>query len=144
MCIRDSGAMFVLDLYEVARDMWLTIRSKDVMELPEENADPVSYTHLDVYKRQAERMSAMQKTPEDRNCLACAFPFWAQLTADEQEMLCRYTRPVHYCCLLYTSPCCCGARQPLPARSLTRLPTPVRCTAPSSRCCRRSSPLCWP
>ena len=38
----------------------------------------------------------MQKTPEDRNCLACAFPFWAQLTADEQEMLCRYTRPVHY------------------------------------------------
>ena len=41
----------------------------------------------------------MQKTPEDRNCLACAFPFWAQLTADEQEMLCRYTRP----CLLYTS-----------------------------------------
>ena len=41
-------------------------------------------------------MSAMQKTPEDRNCLACAFPFWAQLTADEQEMLCRYTRPVHY------------------------------------------------
>ena len=36
----------------------------------------------------------MQKTPEDRNCLACAFPFWAQLTADEQEMLCRYTRPV--------------------------------------------------
>ena len=39
----------------------------------------------------------MQKTPEDRNCLACAFPFWAQLTADEQEMLCRYTRPVHYC-----------------------------------------------
>ena len=34
-----NGAMFVLDLYEVARDMWLTIRSKDVMELPEENAD---------------------------------------------------------------------------------------------------------
>ena len=34
-----NGAMFVLDLYEVARDMWLTIRSQDVMELPEENAD---------------------------------------------------------------------------------------------------------
>ncbi len=28
--------MFVLDLYETARDMWLTIRSQDVMELPEE------------------------------------------------------------------------------------------------------------
>ena len=34
-----NGAMFVLDLYETARDMWLTIRSKDVMELPEDNAD---------------------------------------------------------------------------------------------------------
>ena len=34
-----NGAMFVLDQYETARDMWLSIRSKDVMELPEENAD---------------------------------------------------------------------------------------------------------
>ena len=34
-----NGAMFVLDQYETARDMWLTIRSKDVMELPEETAD---------------------------------------------------------------------------------------------------------
>ena len=30
-----NGAMFELDLYETARDMWLTIRSRDVMELPE-------------------------------------------------------------------------------------------------------------
>ncbi len=30
------------------------------------------------------------------DCLACAFPFWEQLTADEQEMLCRSTRPVKY------------------------------------------------
>ncbi len=34
-----NGAMFVLDLYETARDMWLTIRSRDVMELPEQDAD---------------------------------------------------------------------------------------------------------
>ena len=34
-----NGAMFALDLYETARDMWLTIRSQDVMELPEQNAD---------------------------------------------------------------------------------------------------------
>ncbi|MFR9066299.1 MAG: hypothetical protein ACLVJH_04545 [Faecalibacterium prausnitzii] len=34
-----NGAMFALDLYETARDMWLTIRSQDVMELPEEDAD---------------------------------------------------------------------------------------------------------
>ena len=34
-----NGAMFVLDLYETARDMWLTIRSRDVMELPERDAD---------------------------------------------------------------------------------------------------------
>ena len=27
---------------------------------------------------------------------------------------------------------------------LSLLPTPVRCTSPSSRCCRRSLPLCWP
>ena len=32
----------------------------------------------------------------NRNCLACAFPFWNDLTADEQEMLCQYTRPVRY------------------------------------------------
>ena len=34
-----NGAMFALDLYETARDMWMSIRSQDVMELPEENAD---------------------------------------------------------------------------------------------------------
>ncbi len=34
-----NGAMFVLDQYETARDMWLAIRSKDVMELPAEDAD---------------------------------------------------------------------------------------------------------
>ena len=37
-----------------------------------------------------------EKTNEHRGCLACAFPFWEQLTADEQELLCRYTRPVKY------------------------------------------------
>ena len=30
------------------------------------------------------------------DCLACGFPFWEQLTADEQEFLCRTTRPVRY------------------------------------------------
>lgn len=34
-----NGAMFALDFYETARDMWLTIRSRDVMELPEEKAN---------------------------------------------------------------------------------------------------------
>ena len=34
-----NGAMFVLDQYATARDMWLTIRSRDVMELPERDAD---------------------------------------------------------------------------------------------------------
>ena len=32
-----NGALFVLDGYEVARDMWLTIRTKDVVRLPGEN-----------------------------------------------------------------------------------------------------------
>ena len=36
----------------------------------------VSYTHLD--------------------CLACGFPFWEQLTPEEQEFRCRTTRPGKY------------------------------------------------
>ena len=31
-----NGAMFALDLYEVARDMWLSIDDDDVMTLPAE------------------------------------------------------------------------------------------------------------
>ena len=30
------------------------------------------------------------------HCLACAFPFWEQLTPAEQERLCRFARPVQY------------------------------------------------
>ena len=33
-----NGAMFALDLYETARDMWLSLRSQDVLSLPEEGA----------------------------------------------------------------------------------------------------------
>lgn len=33
---------------------------------------------------------------EHRQCLACAFSFWDKLTADQQELLCRATRPVRY------------------------------------------------
>ena len=32
------------------------------------------------------------KCSEHRQCLACAFPFWDKLTAEQQEMLCRTTR----------------------------------------------------
>ena len=38
----------------------------------------------------------MEKQPVDSQCLACAFPFWEQLTPEEQTKLCRFTRPVHY------------------------------------------------
>lgn len=31
-----------------------------------------------------------------RDCLACAFPFWPELTDAEQEQLCHQTRPVSY------------------------------------------------
>ena len=41
-------------------------------------------------------MSDVQNTPINRNCLACAFPFWDQLTPEEQAQLCRFTRPVRY------------------------------------------------
>ena len=37
-----------------------------------------------------------ETTKEHRDCLAKGFPFWNDLTPDEQDMLCRYTRPVHY------------------------------------------------
>ena len=38
-----NGAMYVLGQYETARDMWLTIRSEDVMELPDPAAGPAPW-----------------------------------------------------------------------------------------------------
>ena len=38
----------------------------------------------------------MAEASPHAQCLACAFPFWEQLTPAEQERLCRFTRPVHY------------------------------------------------
>ncbi len=55
-----NGAMFALDLYETARDMWLAIRSKDVMELPEENAD---LSELHAFLREVVRDGGMDVTP---------------------------------------------------------------------------------
>lgn len=55
-----NGAMFVLDLYETARDMWLTIRSKDVMELPQEDAD---LSALHDFLRRAVRAGGMDVSP---------------------------------------------------------------------------------
>lgn len=37
-----------------------------------------------------------KKSPVCPDCLACGFPFWEQLTPEEQEFLCRTTRPVKY------------------------------------------------
>ena len=55
-----NGAMFALDLYETARDMWLTIRSQDVMELPEEHAN---LSELHTFLRDAVRAGGMDVTP---------------------------------------------------------------------------------
>ena len=55
-----NGAMFVLDLYETARDMWLTIRSRDVMELPVENAD---LSALHQFLRRGVKAGGMDVTP---------------------------------------------------------------------------------
>lgn len=55
-----NGAMFALDLYETARDMWLTIRSQDVMELPEEDAD---LSELHRFLRDAVKAGGMDVTP---------------------------------------------------------------------------------
>ena len=55
-----NGAMFVLDLYETARDMWLTIRSRDVMELPEEDVD---LSALHQFLRSVVKAGGMDVTP---------------------------------------------------------------------------------
>mgnify|MGYP000007772558 CR=1 FL=1 len=46
--------------------------------------------------KRCERVSRMAETSPHARCLACAFPFWEQLTPEEQERLCRFTRSVHY------------------------------------------------
>ena len=38
----------------------------------------------------------MAEASPHARCLACAFSFWEQLTPEEQERLCRFTRSVHY------------------------------------------------
>ena len=55
-----NGAMFALDLYETARDMWLSIRSQDVMELPEQDAD---LSELHRFLREVVRQGGMDVTP---------------------------------------------------------------------------------
>ena len=55
-----NGAMFALDLYETARDMWTSIRSQDVMELPEETRN---LTELHQFLRDVVRVGGMDVTP---------------------------------------------------------------------------------
>ena len=55
-----NGAMFALDLYETARDMWMSIRSQDVMELPAEDA-PLSELHA--FLKDAVTQGGMDVTP---------------------------------------------------------------------------------
>ena len=55
-----NGAMFALDLYETARDMWTSIRSQDVMELPEETRN---LTELPQFLRDVVRAGGMDVTP---------------------------------------------------------------------------------
>ena len=55
-----NGAMFARDLYETARDMWTSIRSQDVMELPEETRN---LTELHQFLRDVVRAGGMDVTP---------------------------------------------------------------------------------
>ena len=55
-----NGAMFALDLYETARDMWTSIRSQDVMELPEETRN---LTELHQFLRDVVRAGGMDVPP---------------------------------------------------------------------------------
>lgn len=54
-----NGAMFVLDLYEVARDMWLTIDDNDVLTLPEE----YGLSELHQFLQDVVRHGGMDVTP---------------------------------------------------------------------------------
>ena len=63
-----NGAMFVLDQYETARDMWLAIRSKDVMELPEEDAD---LSALHQFLRSVVKAGGMDVTRWKRSWSGC-------------------------------------------------------------------------
>ena len=55
-----NGAMFALDLYETARDMWLTIRSQDVIELP---AGDAPLPELHAFLKDAVTQGGMDVTP---------------------------------------------------------------------------------
>ena len=55
-----NGAMFALDLYETARDMWLTIRSQDVIALPAEDA-PLPELHA--FLKDAVTQGGLDGTP---------------------------------------------------------------------------------
>jgi NTE family protein len=54
-----NGALFVMDQYEAARDMWLSLRSKDVMTLPE----GTSLTEWQSFLRDAVEAGGLDVTP---------------------------------------------------------------------------------
>lgn len=54
-----NGVLFVLDAYETARDMWLTIRSQDVMTLPEETG----LSELHAFLRQTVAAGGLDVSP---------------------------------------------------------------------------------
>ena len=61
--------MFALDLYETARDMWLSIRSQDVMELPGEEA---GLSELHQFLHEVVRDGGMDVTPLEEDRGPCA------------------------------------------------------------------------
>ena len=67
-----NGAMFALDLYETARDMWMSIRSQDVIsshEVAESAQEAVSASHLSTSMR---RSRAELMTSANSARCACA------------------------------------------------------------------------
>ena len=90
MCIRDSIDTIAKGLYEDSTDVFRALLAK-LIEQPEETQtfEPVSYTHLDVYKRQILRERCDTKS---RNVLRV------------NATLSIWSNPTVTCtCLLYTS-----------------------------------------
>ena len=116
-----NGAMFVLDQYETARDMWLAIRSKDVMELPEEDAD---LSALHQFLRSVVKAGGMDVTPLEEI---------VERVLDEDALRAAHPlRPCHGGAAGLKAPGADAGRDP--GRKGQGLPDGLRCLLPGAAC----------
>ena len=98
MCIRDrSSGIRISHTLEAVLEV-LSVQVGAIAPLQAvthgEGPGPVSYTHLDVYKRQAPDLAAVGTPPQNGGILQ------AQVTCQGKQVVCEHP---HCLCLLYTS-----------------------------------------